>query len=254
MLSILPVRQGVVVPDAGPSPVDRAMQPTVNVFQIVILDRDGTEARPLVPVRELQRLSAPRRSRRRIAALTATAAALCATAGFAAGVLFGKVPAPGLPSPPPALSRAHAWLDSHAPVTVQPLPSRAAASGAAIPGWVAATDLGGAALQVHLLEGTGAQATLAIELQSEPRMAMLRGVSSRAFDIDLGPVSGMVREQDLVAAAAGSGVSRVSVRKVAGNGEGLVRIRVNLDVPGQGNVRVVGRTIYADFAARSAAS
>ena len=189
-----------------------------------------------------------------MALITAAAAALCAAAGFAAGVLFGTMPSPQLPSAPPALSSVRAWFASQTPVAVQPLMSRAIAPPVAIPGWVAASDLGGAALQVHLLEGSGTHATLAIELQSEPRMAMLRGVSSRAFDIEIGPVSGLVHPQDLVPPGTGSGVSRVSIRKPVGNGEGVVRVRVNLDVPGQGNVRVVGRTIYADFAARSAAS
>jgi len=85
-------------------------------------------------------------------------------------------------------------------------------------------------------------------------MAMLRGVSSRAFDIEIGPVVGAVRAQELAPPDGTRFVRRVTVRQQAGSGEGLVRVRVNLDAPGLGNLRVVGRTIYADFAARSAAS
>ena len=49
-------------------------------------------------------------------------------------------------------------------------------------------------------------------------------------------------------------IRRVMVHRPSGSSDGLVRVRVNLDAPGQGNLRVVGRTIYADFAAWSAVS
>jgi len=83
---------------------------------------------------------------------------------------------------------------------------------------------------------------------------VLRGVSSRAFDVEIGPVTGAVRAQDLSAADGTPFIRRVTVQKRAGASDGFVRVRVNLDVPGQGNLRVVGRTIYADFAALSASS
>jgi hypothetical protein len=223
-------------------------------YEIIVIDHADDQA--LVPVRNIRQLAGRRRrGRRRVVLITAAAAALCAAVGFGAGLLVGRVPAPQAPEPPPALSSVRSWLASAAPVRVEPLLTASAAGGAPLlGGWVAGSDLGGRGLTVRLLESDGPVTTLAIELHAEPRMATLRGVSSRAFDIEIGPVAGAVRAQELAPPDGMPFVRRVTVRKQTGFGEGLVRVRVNLDVPGLGNLRVVGRTIYADFAARSAAS
>ncbi len=224
------------------------------VYDIIVIDHVNDQA--LVPVRDVRHMAAVRRrSRRRILLTTATAAALCAALGFGAGLLVGQVPAPKVPEPPPALSSVRSWLAGAPPVRVEALSIATAAGGAPLPaGWVGGSDIGGRGVTVRLVEPAGPLATLAIELHAEPRMATLRGVSSRAFDIEIGPVAGSVRGQDLVPPDGTPFVRRVTVRKQTGSGEGLVRVRVNLDAPGLGNLRVVGRTIYADFAARSAAS
>lgn len=224
------------------------------VYEIIVIDH--VDDRALVPVRDVRHIAAVRRrGRRRILLITAAAAALCAAAGFGAGLLVGPVPAPPAPEAPPALSSVRTWLASAAPVRVEPLLTASAEGGAPLlAGWVAGSDIGARGVTVRLLESAGPLTTLAIDLQTEPRMAMLRGVSSRAFDIEIGPVAGAVRAQELAPPDGIPFVRRVTVRKPTGAGEGLVRVRVNLDAPGLGNLRVVGRTIYADFAARSAAS
>ncbi len=224
------------------------------VFEIIVIDH--ADDRTLVPVRSIRHVAVPRRrGRRRIMLITAAAAALCATVGFGAGLLVGQVPAPNAPAAPPALSSVRSWLASTTPVRVEPLSMASATGGAPLlAGWVAGSDIGGRGLTVRLLGSAGPLTTLAIELHAEPRMATLRGVSSRAFDIEIAPVAGAVRAQDLASPDGTPFVRRVTVRKQTGSREGLVRVRVNLDAPGLGNLRVVGRTIYADFAARSAAS
>lgn len=224
------------------------------VYEIIVIDH--ADDRALVPVRDVRHVAAARRrGRRRILLITAAAAALCAAAGFGAGLLVGRVPAPKAPDVPPALSSVRSWLASARPVRVEPLLIASAAGGAPLPGgWVAGSDIGGRGVNVRLLESGGTVTTLVIELHAEPRMAALRGISSRAFDIEVGPVAGAVRTQELAVPDGIPFVRRVAVRKQAGAGGGLVRLRVNLDAPGLGNLRVVGRTIYADFAARSAAS
>ena len=224
------------------------------VYEIIVIDHVDDQA--LVPVRDVRHMAvARRRGRRRIMLITAAAAALCAAVGFGAGLLVGQVPAPQAPATPPALSSVGSWLASAPPVRVEPLSIATAAGGAPpLAGWVAGSDIGGRGVTVRLVESAGPLTTLAIELHAEPRMATLRGVSSRAFDIEVGPVAGAVRGQDLAPPDGTPFVRRVTVRKQTGSGEGLVRVRVNLDAPGLGNLRIVGRTIYADFVARSAAS
>ena len=224
------------------------------VYEIIVIDQVDDQA--LMPVRNIRHLPAVRRrSRGRVILITVAAAALCAAAGFGAGMLVGRVPAPQAPDAPPALASVRSWFASIAPVRVEALSmSGAAGSAAPLAGWVAGSDIGGRGVTVRLLGSAGLLTTLAIELHAEPRMATLRGVSSRAFDIEIGPVAGTVRAQDLAAPDGTPFVRRVTVRPRTGSGDGFVRVRVNLDAPGQGNLRVVGRTIYADFAAWSAAS
>jgi hypothetical protein len=246
MLSILPQRED--------TRADLNVDPAVPVYEIIVIDHADEHA--LVPLRNIHPLPAVRRrSGRRITLITTAAAAICAAVGFGAGIMLSDVPAPSAPAAPAALSSVPAWFASLAPVRVEPL-SIAEAAGAApqLAGWVAGSDVGGRGVKVRLLGTAGPLTTLAIELHAEPRMAMLRGVSSRAFDIEIGPVGGVVRAQDLAPPDGVAFIRRVMVHRPSGSSDGLVRVRVNLDAPGQGNLRVVGRTIYADFAAWSAVS
>ena len=244
MLSILPR------PNASKALV--TTDPVPPVYEIIVIDHADDQS--LLPMRSVRPLPAVRRrGPRRVGLMTAAGAAICAGLGFGAGMLMGKVPSPQVPGPPPELSSVTSWLAHQAPVPVEPL-STAAASAPQLAGWVAGSDIGGRGVKVQLVGTTGPLTTLAIELHAEPRMAVLRGVSSRAFDVEIGPVAGAVRAQELAPADGTPFIRRVTVQKQAGASDGFVRVRVNLDVPGQGNLRVVGRTIYADFAALSASS
>jgi hypothetical protein len=104
-----------------------------------------------------------------------------------------------------------------------------------------------------LLPASRDQRTVAIELHAEPRMVALRGISSRTFEVELGDIAGIVAARELVAPDDVDLVRRVTISRGGAAGTGVVRIRVLLDGPAQGNVRVVGRTIYADFVRRPAA-
>ena len=221
-------------------------------YEIIVIDH--ADDRALVPIRSVRTLHpVPRRGPRRIMLMTVAGAGLSAAVGFGAGMLVGTVPAPKAPGPPSQLSSVGSWLASQTPVRVEPL-LIAAAGTPQLPGWVAQSDIGGRGVDVQLLRASGAVTTLAIELHAEPRMAALRAVSSRAFDVEVGPVAAMVRPRELAPAEGTPFIRRVTVQRPAQSSEGLVRVRVTLDAPGQGNLRVSGRTIYADFAALSPAS
>ena len=90
---------------------------------------------------------------------------------------------------------------------------------------------------------------LALEMTGEPQKAALRVLSDRALEIEAGPVSGLVKEEQLAPASEGALIRQVSIQKYTNaNRVAFVRARVMFDAPGAGNVRVVGRTVYVDLA------
>ena len=91
--------------------------------------------------------------------------------------------------------------------------------------------------------------SLALEMTGEPQKAALRVLSSRALEIEAGPVSGFFKEEQLAPASEGAFIRQVSIQKYTNaNRVAFVRARVMFDAPGAGNVRVVGRTVYVDLA------
>jgi hypothetical protein len=91
--------------------------------------------------------------------------------------------------------------------------------------------------------------SLALEMTGEPQKAALRVLSSRALEIEAGPVSGLFKEEQLAPASEGAFIRQVSIQKyINANHVAFVRARVMFDAPGAGNVRVVGRTVYVDLA------
>ena len=91
--------------------------------------------------------------------------------------------------------------------------------------------------------------SLALEMTGEPQKAALRVLSDRALEIEAGPVSGVVKEEQLAPASEGALIRQVSIQKYTNaNRVAFVRARVMFDAPGAGNVRVVGRTVYIDLA------
>jgi hypothetical protein len=90
--------------------------------------------------------------------------------------------------------------------------------------------------------------SLALEMTGEPQKAALRVLSDRALEIETGPVSGLVKEEQLAPAYNGAFIRQVSIQKYTNaNRAAFVRARVMFDAPGAGNVRVVGRTVYIDL-------
>jgi hypothetical protein len=90
--------------------------------------------------------------------------------------------------------------------------------------------------------------SLALEMTGEPQKAALRVLSDRALEIETGPVSGLVKEEQLAPAYDGAFIRQVSIQKYTNaNRAAFVRARVMFNAPGAGNVRVVGRTVYVDL-------
>jgi hypothetical protein len=90
--------------------------------------------------------------------------------------------------------------------------------------------------------------SLALEMTGEPQKAALRVLSARALEVEAGPVSGVVREDQLAPASDAAFIRQVSIQRyTTGNRVAFVRARVTFDAPGAGNVRVVGRTVYVDL-------
>jgi hypothetical protein len=90
--------------------------------------------------------------------------------------------------------------------------------------------------------------SLALEMTGEPQKAALRVLSARALEVEAGPVSGVVREDQLAPASDAAFIRHVSIQRyTTGSRVVFVRARVTFDAPGAGNVRVVGRTVYVDL-------
>jgi hypothetical protein len=91
--------------------------------------------------------------------------------------------------------------------------------------------------------------SLALEMTGEPQKAALRVLSARAIEVEAGPVSGLFREEQMAPASNVAFIRQVSIQKhTSSTRAAFVRARVTFDAPGAGNVRVVGRTVYIDFA------
>jgi len=90
--------------------------------------------------------------------------------------------------------------------------------------------------------------SLALEMTGEPQKAALRVLSSRAVEIEAGPVSALLREEQLAPDSNVAFIRQVLIQKhTSTNRVTFVRARVTFDAPGAGNVRVVGRTVYVDL-------
>jgi hypothetical protein len=215
---------------------------TIDVYQIVIMDPADD-----LPVRRVWQLPAPRPTRKTVG-LAGIACSACVGAGFVAALLLVPVP----PPPPPVPQSTLTSVTGASVPRVEPL-LRAAPATPALAGWVGGVDRALSAVDVKLLPASRDRRTVAIELHSEPRMVALRGISSRAFEVELGEVAGIVTARELVAPDDVDLVRRVTIGRSGAAGTGMVRIRVMLDGPAQGNVRVVGRTVYADFVRRPSA-
>jgi hypothetical protein len=77
---------------------------------------------------------------------------------------------------------------------------------------------------------------------------MLHPVSDRVFELELGPVVGPVRTEELTPASEVPLVSQLSIREQrTPTNEIFLRARVMLRTPGRADVRVAGRVVYVDI-------
>ena len=89
--------------------------------------------------------------------------------------------------------------------------------------------------------------SVALELSAEPRRAVLHTVSDRILELEMGPVVGPVRAEQLAPASEVPLVSQLSIRgQTDPRSDVFVRARVVLRTPGRGDVRVAGRVVYVD--------
>jgi type II secretory pathway predicted ATPase ExeA len=102
-------------------------------------------------------------------------------------------------------------------------------------------------LGVALLRRAGV-VSFALEMSGEPRKAMLHPISDRVFELEVGPVVGPVRSEELTPASEVPLVSQLSIREQrTATDELFVRARMTLRTPGRADVRVAGRVVYVDI-------
>ncbi|MBI2186632.1 MAG: AAA family ATPase [Acidobacteria bacterium] len=95
---------------------------------------------------------------------------------------------------------------------------------------------------------SGDSVSVAIEMSAEPRRAVLRPLSDRMFEVELGPVAGPVRSEAFAPASEAPLVSQLSIREQRmPNDDRFLRARIVLRAPGRGDVRVAGRVVYVDL-------
>ena len=196
------------------------------------------------------RASAAARGRALVRAVAAVAALAVAAAGAGAGAwqAGGAQSSPRLPPPPPAFAAA-AWSGRPGEVGRIEVFDRLEIWNGSL-----SVDPKGEApsadprlLGVALLR-KGDLVSLALELSAEPRRAVLHTVSDRMLELEMGPVAGPVRAEQLAPASEVPLVSQLSIREQRAPGIGIfVRARVMLRAPGRGDVRVAGRVVYVDL-------
>jgi hypothetical protein len=209
-------------------------------------------ARRLMSARPLTRLIArvpTKRSRAwsRAAAIAAMVTAGVAGVGAGAWSAVGDETGPGLPPPPAAFAAAAAWIPRPEMGRIEVFDRMQIFSGAlnAEPkGEVPAGDP--RLLGVALLR-QGRVVSFALDMTAEPRRAMLHPVSDRVFELEVGPVIGPVRTEELTPASEVPLVSQLSIREQRTTSETFVRARVMLRTPGRADVRVAGRVVYVDI-------
>jgi general secretion pathway protein A len=202
----------------------------------------GRIGRPAIPVWGVDRGRALFRS----GAVAATVAVGVAGVGAGAWQAYGDGPA--LPAPPRAFAAAAAWSPRPETGRIEVFDRIAIWNGALSEEPKGAAPLGDPRLLGVALVRHGSVVSFALDLSAEPRRAMLHPVSDRVFELEVGPVTGPVRTEELTPASEVPLVSQLSIREQRmPPDEIFVRARVMLRAPGRADVRVAGRVIYVDI-------
>jgi general secretion pathway protein A len=181
----------------------------------------------------------------RAAAVVATVAVGAAGVGAAAWQTGGD---PRLPPPPPAFAAAAVWSARPPMGRIEVFDRIKIWNGALNQEPKDETPPGDARLLGVALLRQANVVSFALEMSGEPRKAMLHPVSDRVFELEVGPVSGPVRAEELTPASEVPLVSQLSIREQrTPTDEIFVRARVTLRSAGRADVRVAGRVVYVDI-------
>jgi len=94
----------------------------------------------------------------------------------------------------------------------------------------------------------GKRASGVIELVGAPDRVTTQRVDASAVEVQIGPISGSIHQQDVTANGGAPLIDRISLRSgTASAGGRLVRVRVNMTEPALSRVRMVGRRVYLDL-------
>jgi len=184
----------------------------------------------------------------RVAAAAALAAIAIGAAGVGATRSADAERGPGLPPPPAAFAAAATGMARPDMGRLEVFDRLEIWNGALVPEPNdSTTPVEPRLLGVALLR-RGDVVSLALEMSAEPRKTALHTVSDRILELDVGPVTGPVRSEELAPASEVPLVSQLSIReqRTPAN-EVFVRARVMLRAPGRADVRVSRRVVYVDL-------
>jgi len=179
-----------------------------------------------------------------VAAIVAVGALGAGAGAWQAGRVQGG---PGLPPPPATFAAAGTWIARPDMGRIEVFDRLEIWTGALTREPTDAVVPADPRLLGVALLRRGDVVSLALEMSAEPRKAVLQTLSDRILELDMGPVVGPVRSEELAPASEVPLVSQLSIReeRTPAN-EVYVRTRVMLRAPGRGDVRVAGRVVYVD--------
>jgi hypothetical protein len=108
-------------------------------------------------------------------------------------------------------------------------------------------------IDAGLFAALGSRLSVALDMATEPEKVVMRNVAPMMLEVEVGPVSGRVESQQLTPAVDVPFVAQVSIREFSvARRPTFLRMRVSLRGSSHSNVRIVGRTVYIDFATPAA--
>lgn len=113
----------------------------------------------------------------------------------------------------------------------------------------AATEAADARLNGLSLLRSGGRVSVAVDMTTEPEKIVMRNVAPTILEVEVGPIGGRVDSQLLTPSLDVPFIAQLSLKEfTAGQRRSFIRMRMTLRSPSRTNVRVVGGTVYVDFA------